>query len=84
MAKRYPGAFPHRRSAMPKRSRIRNAFVAGFYRGLAAPGEIYRGQVIRISFESANEAMRSDWNRVGDSFRAAVTRAHGEAPVKTR
>ncbi len=79
-----PGPAPRRQSIMPKRLRIRNAFVTGFYRGLAAPSEIYRAPVIRMPYESDGDAMRSDWNRVGDSLRAAVTRAHGEAPRKTR
>jgi hypothetical protein len=51
---------------------MRIPFLRGFFRGLGSPSEIYGEQIELEREESALEALRSDWERIGQDFRTVI------------
>lgn len=48
------------------------AFIHGVFRGVASPGDTFIVNVYQYPYESEQEAMRQDWERVGKTLRDSV------------
>lgn len=63
---------------------ISRSFAHGFWRGLAAPAELYGSQALRHRpVPSATAALRSDWDKIGNDFRSVIAREHGRPTITT-
>lgn len=49
---------------------------------LALPAEVYRVNRYGYPHGSAQEAMRSDWEKIGADFRVSITRAESGAAAE--
>lgn len=56
------------------------AFWYGVFRGVASPAETFTVNVYTYPHNSAEEAMRGDWVRVGDEIRGAMKRLEKQNP----
>lgn len=57
-----------------KKGRRKSAFFIGFWAGLAAPGAVMATPSYTYPHASDNDALRSDWARVGTEIRGAMHR----------
>ncbi|MBI3938877.1 MAG: hypothetical protein HY323_18040 [Betaproteobacteria bacterium] len=64
---------------MTKHIRKSKALIDGVFRGLEAPADTFTVNRYPYPHVSEQEAIRSDWKRVGDEIRAAMTRANVKA-----
>lgn len=55
------------------------SFIRGFLRGLGSMVEAYRPLGPELTPRSDLEAIRGDWQRIGNDFRSVIAREHGEA-----
>jgi hypothetical protein len=63
---------------------LRSACIASFWRGLlrglASPVELFTSTRIRLPYRSDADALRRDWENIGQDFRAATTHERNDAP----
>jgi hypothetical protein len=59
---------------MTKRIHKTKALIGGVFRGLESPADTFTVNVYAYPHKSEQEAMRRDWERVGDQLRDAMTR----------
>ena len=55
------------------------ALINGVFRGLESPADTFSDHRYAYPHQSEQEAMRSDWVRVGDEIKDAVTRTDVKA-----
>jgi hypothetical protein len=53
---------------------MRFQFLRAVLRGLGSPSEIFGEKLEPQQAESAADALRSDWERIGQTFRAVIGR----------
>lgn len=63
---------------MTKQIRKTKALIDGVFRGLEAPADTFSVHPYAYPHQSEQEAIRSDWERVGDELKDAVRRTDVE------
>ena len=58
---------------MTKQIRKTKALIDGVFRGLEAPADTFNSNRYAYPHQSEQEAIRSDWKRVGDELRDAMS-----------
>lgn len=61
---------------MTKQVRKAKALITGVFRGIESPADTFTVNHYAYPHESMQEAMRSDWKRVGDEMRGAIARGN--------
>lgn len=64
---------------MTKQIIFAKALIDGVIRGMEAPADTFRANRYVYPHASEQEAMRSDWKRVGDELRGAIKHADVKA-----
>lgn len=64
---------------MTRQVKKAKALIKGVFRGIEAPADTFQVNRYAYPHSSEQEAMRSDWRRVGDELRDAIKRADGKA-----
>ena len=68
---------------MGRAVRKARVFIRGVLRGLESPGDTFVVNTYSYPHKSEQEAMRSDWVRVGGEIQTALTKANGEASSRS-
>ncbi len=53
--------------------------IAAVLKGMAAPGDVYHVNQYRYPHGSELDALRGDWERVGNDFKSVIERENGKA-----
>lgn len=53
--------------------------LANILKGMATPADVYRVNRYRYPHNAELNALRGDWERVGNDFKTVIDREHGKA-----
>lgn len=67
---------------MTQKIKIFKTSLSSIVKGMAAPAQVYKVNVYSYPHKSDLDAMRKDWELVGNAFRAVIRREYGKAAAK--
>jgi len=67
---------------MMRKIKIFKTSLSSIVQGMAASALVYKVNAYRYPHKSDIDAMRKDWERVGDAFKVVIRREHGKVAAK--